>query len=403
MRKLHIRGLAGFAKYVRQELSEPVQPQRLAELKTQVEETVRAIEQILKEKHVRASDLPTPTKKALQFIKSLDLDAVAAQPPSAEGDHRPSLRPESVTFPGLVGHFNGLLDELAHVAEKGHSHECDCHLHPGELYEEIVSDTENIEEEIKTKDIRPEHLKKQYRDIRGWLAYFAQKENFDAYCAAVKRAEPAFRAASIWPAGPGVNVVVQFRPMHGMYRVRGYQDAIVVHLPTPMICFDKALLHSIAQMAFRRSHDKKASHEAAAGESYQQIAATLELLGGIVERTRGLHHDLADSFDRVNAAYFKGQMARPHLVWSRSFATRKLGHYERATDTVMVNILLDKKTVPQCAVDYIVYHELLHKHLGVKWKRSRMAAHTKEFTAMERQFLQYDEARAALHRLVAER
>ncbi len=403
MRRLHIRGLAGFAKYVRQELSGPVPPQRLAELKGQVQETLTNIEHILKDQRVRAADLPTPTKKALQFLKSLDLDAVVAQPPSAGDDHRPSLPPESVSFPGLVGHFNGLLDELAHVAEKGHSHECQCHLQRAEIYEEIVSDTENIEEEIGTKGIRPEHLKKQYRDIRGWLAYFAQKENFDAYGAAVKRAEPAFRAASIWPAGPDVDVIIQFRPMHGMYRVRGYQDAIVVHLPTPMIGFDKALFQSLAQLAFRHSHDKRPVNEAIAGESCQQIAATLELLGGIVERTRGLHHDLAESFNRVNAAYFNGKMSRPHLVWSRTFATRKLGHYERATDTVMLNIVLDKKTVPACAIDFIIYHELLHKHLGVKWKKSRMAAHTREFAAWERQFRQYDEARTALRKLAAER
>jgi predicted SprT family Zn-dependent metalloprotease len=170
-----------------------------------------------------------------------------------------------------------------------------------------------------------------------------------------------------------------------------------------MICFDKALLRSVAEVAFRRSHDKRAIHDAAAGESYQRIGASLELLGGVVERTRGLHHDLAASFDRVNAAYFKGQMSRPRLVWSRTFATRKLAHYEHANDTVMVNIILDKKTVPACAIDFVVYHELLHKHLGVKWKSTRMAAHTDEFAAWERKFQQYDEARAALRKLAAER
>ncbi len=403
MRRLRIRGLAGFAKQIRQELSEPLHPQRLAELRVQVDETVQAIEQILREKRVRASDLPTPTRKAYQFLKSLDLASMTPQPSAGASVPPLSFPPESVTFPGLVSHFNGLLDELAHVAEKGHAQACDCHLRPEELHAEILSDTREIEEEIKAKGIRPEHLRKQYRDIRGWLAYFAQRENFNAYCSAVRRAEPAFRAASIWPAGPSVDVLVQFRPLHGLYRVRGYQDAIVVHLPTPMICFDKALFQSTAQLAFRRSDDKRPIHEAIAGASCQQIAAALELLGGIVERTRGLHHDLADSFDRVNAGYFQGKMARPHLVWSRSFAIRKLGHYERATDTVLVNVLLDKKTVPGYAIDYIVYHELLHKHLGVKWKRSRMAAHTREFAAMERRFQQYDEARATLHKLVAEK
>ena len=188
-----------------------------------------------------------------------------------------------------------------------------------------------------------------------------------------------------------------------MYRIRGYQDAIVVYLPTPMICFDQDLLRSVAEAAFRRKRDRKLVHEAAASEPYQQIASALELLSGVVAQTRGIHHDLAASFDRVNAAYFDARLSRPRLVWSQTFAVRKLGHYDHANDTVMVNCVLDKKTVPQCAVDFLVYHELLHKHLGVTWKSNRMAAHTQEFMERERQFQQYDQAKAALRKLAAER
>jgi hypothetical protein len=66
MKRLRIRGLAGFAKRVRQELSEPVHPQRLAELRVHVEETIQAIGQLLKEKRARATDLPTPTLKLVE-------------------------------------------------------------------------------------------------------------------------------------------------------------------------------------------------------------------------------------------------------------------------------------------------------------------------------------------------
>jgi hypothetical protein len=116
-----------------------------------------------------------------------------------------------------------------------------------------------------------------------------------------------------------------------------------------------------------------------------------------------MHHDLAAAFDRVNAAYFKGGMSRPHLVWSRTFAARKFGHYDHAHDTVMVNMVLDGKTVPEFAVDFIVYHELLHKQLGILWQSNRMAAHTPEFRERERAFKQYDQAKAVLRKLALER
>jgi hypothetical protein len=211
--------------------------------------------------------------------------------------------------------------------------------------------------------------------MRGWLAYFSQRENFDEYCAAVRRAEPVFRATSIWPAGKAIAVLVHFRPMHGMYRIRGYPGTLLVHLPTPMICFDQDLLRSVAQVAFKKKGDRKVVHDATASEPYRRIDSALDLLGGVVAQTRGVHHDLAASFDRVNAEYFDGAMSPPHLVWSRTFAARKFGHYDHAHDTVMINMVLDKRTVPELAIDFIVYHELLHRQLGITWKSNRIAAH----------------------------
>jgi hypothetical protein len=320
------------------------------------------IEQMLRDKGVRAQDLPSPSRKALQFLKGLDLDSVV----TAESGSASSFPPDSVSFRGLQGHFDNLLSQLAHHK--------DC-PQAEEVYELIVSASESIEDEVRAQNLRPEQLKKQAREMRGWLAYFSQRENFDEYCAAVRRAEPVLRATSIWPAGKSVAVLVHFRPMHGMYRIRGYPDTLLVHLPTPMICFDQDLLRSVAQVAFKKKGDRKVVHDAAASEPYRRIDSALDLLGGVVAQTRGVHHDLAASFDRVNAEYFDGAMSPPHLVWSRTFAARKFGHYDHAHDTVMINMVLDKRTVPELAIDFIVYHELLHRQLGITWKSNRIAAH----------------------------
>jgi predicted metal-dependent hydrolase len=119
----------------------------------------------------------------------------------------------------------------------------------------------------------------------------------------------------------------------------------------------------------------------------------------VVEGTRGAFHDLDQSFDRVNARYFGATMPRPRLTWSRSFTGRKFGHYDFLKDLVMVSSTLDQERVPQFVVDYLMFHELLHKKHGVRWVNGRRYAHTREFYAEERQVPQYDEADAWLTKL----
>jgi len=391
MKRLLVSGLVKFAKRVRQELAGPVSAQRLAQLRNEIDECTGGIEQLARDKDVRVQSLPLPSRKAYQFLKSLDLSTVATDESSAAS----SFPPDSVSFRGLQRHFDNLLDRLARYVDRP---ELD------EVYETIVSDSASIEEEIRAQNIRPEQLKGPAREMRGWLAYFSQRENFQQYCAAVRRAEPAFRAASIWSAKPSFEILVHFRPMHGMYHICGYSKWALVQLPTPTICFDEGLFQSVARIAFKKKGcDRKAVNDAAGSEPYRKIASEIESLGGMVGQTRGVHHDLAASFDRVNAEYFNGTMSRPHLVWNRSFAVRKYGHYEHAHDTVMVNAVLDRKTVPEFVIDLIIYHELLHKQLGITWKNNRIAAHTPELKEKERRFKYHEQAWAVLRKLRSER
>ncbi len=134
-------------------------------------------------------------------------------------------------------------------------------------------------------------------------------------------------------------------------------------------------------------------------DGFQSIQAEVESLSGIVPQSRGAFHDLAESFDRVNARYFSGAMPRPRLTWSRSFTGRKFGHYDWILDTVMVSRTLDARDVPAFVVDYIMYHELLHKKHGLRWVEGRGYAHTAEFYREERQFERYREAEQVIERL----
>jgi hypothetical protein len=367
-----------------------VSAERLAELRRRIDETVGSIEEVARDEGVPAQSMPSPSRKAYLFLKSLDLSAVAVEDASSMG----GFPPESVSFRGLQSYFDDLLSRIARSDN------------PSELegiYGELVASSENIENGIKVKNARPEQLKKPTREMRTWLAYFSQRENFDEYCAAVRRAEPIFREVCTWPAAKSVPTVIHFHPQQGMYHIRSYPNALLVRLPTPMICFDECLLRAVAEVAFKKGGDRRLVHDAMGSEPYRRIGSAMELVGGVVAQARGMHHDLAASFDRVNGVYFNGSISQPHLVWSRTFAARKFGHYDYAHDTVMVNMVLDRKAVPDLAVDFIVYHELLHKYLGILWQSNRMAAHTPQFREKERQFKQYDQAKAVLRKLATER
>ena len=106
-------------------------------------------------------------------------------------------------------------------------------------------------------------------------------------------------------------------------------------------------------------------------------------------------------FNRVNEEYYSGDIERPILIWNRTITHRKLGHYQPSTDTVMISITLDNPGVPSFVLDYVMYHELLHKLIGVQVVDGRHYAHSPAFNIEERKFRQYAEAKDFLKNYVA--
>lgn len=135
-------------------------------------------------------------------------------------------------------------------------------------------------------------------------------------------------------------------------------------------------------------------------KEYRKNRERLEYLGippGTLSAGR-VHH-LDRSFSRVNQEYFQGKMARPHLVWNNRLTRRKFGHYQWDTDTVMVSSSLDQERVSEMVVDFVMYHELLHKKLGAKLANQNRIAHTPQFRKKENEFKQVEKARQRLNRL----
>ena len=92
---------------------------------------------------------------------------------------------------------------------------------------------------------------------------------------------------------------------------------------------------------------------------------------------------LKDSFDRVNDSYFFGMMESPNLVWGRD-SRRKLASYDYKTDTISVSTLF--KEAEMDVLDYVMYHEMLHKKHKFKAGRQRNRFHSAKFKRDEKAF-----------------
>lgn len=118
-----------------------------------------------------------------------------------------------------------------------------------------------------------------------------------------------------------------------------------------------------------------------------------------ISTPRGEHYDLDEIFESLNMRFFHGLMGRPQLTWSEHSAKRLLGHYDAAHNTIMVSRVFDRRQTPRFAIEYLMYHEMLHLRHPVKAKNGRRCVHSREFQAEERLFPELELAQKYLKSL----
>jgi len=119
----------------------------------------------------------------------------------------------------------------------------------------------------------------------------------------------------------------------------------------------------------------------------------------LIASPQGRVYNLDQIFDELNRQFFFGLLARPQMTWSRAHARNSLAHYDPAHNAIVVSRVFDQARVPRYAIDYIVYHEMLHLKHPVKLRGSRRCVHGPEFQAEEKLFPHLEEAKFFLKTL----
>ena len=113
----------------------------------------------------------------------------------------------------------------------------------------------------------------------------------------------------------------------------------------------------------------------------------------------GRYYHLDEVFETLNLRFFGGLLGRPELTWSEHIAKRSLGHYDAAHNTIVVSRVIDRPSSPRYAIEYLLYHEMLHLKHPVRMRGTRRCVHSREFKAEEARFPQLAEALAFIKRL----
>lgn len=114
---------------------------------------------------------------------------------------------------------------------------------------------------------------------------------------------------------------------------------------------------------------------------------------------QGEHWNLEEIFERLNIRFFDGLLGRPQLGWSRKSSRSMLGHFDPSHNAIIISRIFDRADLPPVALDYVMFHEMLHLRYPVEHSGSRRCVHTPEFRAAEKKFPGLKEAKEILKKL----
>ena len=198
------------------------------------------------------------------------------------------------------------------------------------------------------------------------------------------------------PRAPAPPLHVRFYPFVAINNtIRLRQGELYVRLSDLLEGAPDAVLHAIAHILlaklYRQPVDRTESARYRRYAASHDVAAKARLVRQMRGRKHirsacGHHYHLEEIFDDLNRCFFHGLMGRPQLTWSQNHARRSLGHYDPAHNTIVISRVFDHPRVPRCAVEYILFHEMLHLKHPVKLRGSRRCVHSREFRAEEKSF-----------------
>ncbi|MFO8037368.1 MAG: hypothetical protein R6U57_12155 [Anaerolineales bacterium] len=270
------------------------------------------------------------------------------------------------------------------------------------IFTSINKATDRISEELAKEGASAADLPVRSRRGYQWLTFLTDPDHFQAHLQTLGHLYEMTEQLQPPRGSPDIDTTINLFLIGPLYRIRRQKKALSITAHESFIAAQPPVLRSLIQLALQRDREKSKNtiREFTKGDPYRKMRERMEYIAIPRQATsKGTHINLSVVFQKVNQSYFNGSLPQPHLVWSDRLTYRKFGHYQYETDTIMISRSLDDPHLPDCALDYVMYHELLHKKLGTKDINGRRYAHTKHFREKEKMFKEYKKAQSILEHL----
>ena len=398
VQSIRISGLVKAMSLAREQLTNGIPEEQADEFRLFVNRTLTNTEQICRSHRIQPKDLPAPSFRAYQYLKDIDLSRL---PTASQG----VLVPAPIRISNLNAAVRHIQQRMLEAAREVYQETPGARKRVRLVQNLITQQASMLQMMLTKKHAVVEDLPTRTMQSALWLLYLDDNVN---YLHAIQKLAVCCRyyetlrlKSHVRKNFPALqNMQFEFTPMAALYRWRIKNGVGTMSIHPGFLGTDDATLEAILYSAMLRRVSKLSLkiRQAATSPEFTAIASQLEGQNRPDDAV-GQTHNLNELFHEVNRHYFQGKCGQPKLKWGTRFTRRKFGMYMPSSDTVVVSLTLDQPGVPRYVTAYIVYHELLHKWLGMKDTAKRQIAHTSEFRRLEKQFERYEDAQHFLEKL----
>ena len=411
--RLRISGLVRARRWAEEALIQGLPAEEIQPFQSWLTGIVTQVETVCRKYQISPQELPVPSRRAYQYLKALDTPELTQrlarnpekkkQAPKAQANARNGEN-GVVRLRNLITIIENLHEMLYVIAQAKPASGVDMRQATKPILEKIQGHVKEIEELCRQSGSSPQGLPDPSLRAYQWLRFLSEAGHLSAHLRALRGL--VVQVESLRPKFPArlrsTPVEVRFYNLPALYRSQVKDERLLLSANEAFIEAPAAVMENMLfsvllpkkrQIPYRLAVRRYADTPAFAALAQQVSGSSAEAKN---EHSRGHYYDLVAVFQRVNRQYFNDQMDSPRLVWGQRLARRKLGHYQPATDTVLVSRALDDPNVPEYVVDFVVYHELLHKQLSIQVSGGRRFSHTPVFKKAERRYRKFKEAQEFL-------
>jgi len=183
-RNLRVRGLVKAMNQVRDGLRAGIEPEEESDFRHYVREVIASADRICKTNRITPADLPTPSWKAYEYLRSIDLEHL----PRPTGER--VIAEGSVRIPGILATCSRYHRTFRHIATSGVS-DRERRTETGELARDLRSEAAAIEELCQTAGASPDALPTRSRRGYRWLSFLGDPANLERHVRALSVLEQA--------------------------------------------------------------------------------------------------------------------------------------------------------------------------------------------------------------------